>query len=79
MFTFLCAYIRQQSLDLGIGHRKPLVQVTQGCSKFSVRTAKLSNDDFSELWVGILDIDGILKFTAISLLYIRLIRNPHSA
>ena len=44
-----------------------------------VKTAKLSNDDFSELGVGIFDIDGILKFIAISLLYIRLIRNPHSA
>ena len=79
MSELLRADISQQTFYLGIRHSEALVEVTQGSGEFAVGTSELRDNDLSPTGIGLFDIDRVLKFIAISLLYIRLIENPHSA
>lgn len=67
--------IRKQPFQLRIRHTEPLIQITKRRCKLAVGTSKLADYELSRLWIGILDIYGILQFTLISNIHIKITEN----
>ena len=61
MPKLLRADVRQEALQLRIGHGIALAQIPEGSAKLPVWTAILRNDDRREARVGIGDLDRILQ------------------
>ena len=65
MPKFLRSNIRQQSLQLGVGHGVTLAQVAQRRAELAVRAAVLADDQRGQLGVRVLDADGVLQLLLI--------------
>lgn len=62
--------IGQESLNLSIWHNITLVEITKRGCEFAVRTSKLRDYDLGEFCVWSFNINGILQFIIISMMYI---------
>lgn len=61
-----CTNVRQQSLELGVGHREALGEVAQACAKLTVGAAVLTYDNLCQLGVGVFDVHRELKLLFIT-------------
>jgi len=62
MAQLLGADVRQQCLQLRVGHGVPLAQIAQGGAQLAVGAAVLADDDRCQLWVGSRDLHRVLQF-----------------
>lgn len=60
MHPFLGTDICQCSDYFPVWHCISLGKITHRCGEFAVGTAKLTDDDLCDLWIGLRDFDGIL-------------------
>ena len=61
MPQLLRADVREQALQLRVGHGVALAQITQGCAQLPVRTAVLGNDQRRQSGVGVFDLHRVLQ------------------
>lgn len=61
----LGADVRQQGLQLRVGHGVALAQIAQGGAQLTVRAAVLADDDRRQLGVGGRDLHRVLQFLLI--------------